>query len=223
MSALTIVAGGVERDEDFLRRHLHSPFWCADRGLLLTLPLGFCPVRLIGDLDSLTEAEVAWAVQRGCVVERYSPEKDESDLELAVRRAAELGFTELTLLGLVGGRFDHALVNVLGVLGLAGQLGLRARALSSREVIVQLEPGRYSLEAPVGTLCSLLPISESASGVTLRGFAYPLQNGRLVRASSRGLSNVVESHCAELVLGEGTLLAFLHGNTGLDEVRWRLQ
>jgi thiamine pyrophosphokinase len=138
----------------------------------------------------------------------HPPAKDASDLELALREAAAMGASEALLLGAFGGRADHLLFNLIGCLGLARELGLRARALGSQgeAFLVDL---REVVEGRRGWLCSLLSLEPESRGVRLAGFRYPLAGETLYRASTRGLSNVVAAERAEIALESGLLLAML--------------
>ena len=58
----------------------------------------------------------------------------------------------------------------------------------------------------VGDLVSLLPMGPGVEGVTTRGLAYPLADEPLPPGGARGLSNVLESADAEVVVRLGLLL-----------------
>src|SRR5689334_18888700 len=88
----------------------------ADSGLDHALALGFRADVVVGDLDSVTPDALAHARADGAEVELHPAEKDETDLELALRRAVALGMRRVTVIGGGGGRHDHLLANAL-VLG----------------------------------------------------------------------------------------------------------
>ena len=67
---------------------------------------------IIGDLDSLSPEEVAKFRARGVRLEQYKPEKDETDLELALKWAAERGGCWIRIIGSLGDRIDQTLANV---------------------------------------------------------------------------------------------------------------
>ena len=74
----------------------------ADGGARHCAALGILPAVLVGDLDSITPELLAEYEQAGVAIERHPPRKDETDLELAVRRAVADGATEILLLGALG-------------------------------------------------------------------------------------------------------------------------
>ena len=45
-------------------------------------------------------------------IKRFKPEKDFTDLELAIKTAVESEFTELEIIGGMGGRLDHTVANL---------------------------------------------------------------------------------------------------------------
>src|SRR5687767_6773710 len=104
----------------------------ADGGAHLAAELGLVPDRWIGDGDSVDPAALADLEARGVIVTRASPDKDESDGELALLEAVTGGAGEITVLGALGGRrLDHLLANV-GLLTHPALAGIPARLLDER-------------------------------------------------------------------------------------------
>src|SRR6185436_14197789 len=87
----------------------------ADGGLDHALEAGLTPTYLVGDLDSVSAAGLAWAAEHAEVV-RHPVDKAATDTELAVAFAAALGPSRLVLAAGAGDRVDHA-VAALGALG----------------------------------------------------------------------------------------------------------
>ena len=87
-----ILANGDIADERGLRAHLGTvdQVICADGGLLHAQRLGLAVNWLIGDMDSVNEAALA-SLGETTQVERYPAAKNETDLELALQKAATLG------------------------------------------------------------------------------------------------------------------------------------
>ena len=206
---IVIVAGGEESDQEFLRREMHGDFWCADRGYLLSRSVGLAPSLVIGDLDSLQHHHLHELEQAGAEILRYPPQKDESDLELALREAQNRGYSRVTFLGMTGGRLDHALFNLLAVLGLAHDIGVEAVALSSDSLVRLLGPGDHVFPAVPGSLCSLLPLTPTVEQVDLEGFRYLLRGEDLKSSSTRSLSNIVVADPIRIRFRQGRLLMLL--------------
>ncbi|HXE73041.1 MAG TPA: hypothetical protein VNO81_10305, partial [Candidatus Nitrosotenuis sp.] len=68
---------------------------------------------------------------------------------------------------------------------------------------------RATLEGRQGWRCSILSLEAESRGVTLEGFLYGLQGETLCRASTRGLSNLVQAERATVSLESGLLLVVL--------------
>ncbi|MFN8630166.1 MAG: hypothetical protein U0838_07550 [Chloroflexota bacterium] len=75
----------------------------ADGGFARSAALGLRPDVLVGDLDSLAPDGVAEAEASGARIVRRPTDKDESDAELALLEAVEMGATRITVLGAFGG------------------------------------------------------------------------------------------------------------------------
>ena len=46
------------------------------------------PSRVLGDFDSVSGQAMAWAQTLGAAMDRYNPDKDDTDFQLALKRAA---------------------------------------------------------------------------------------------------------------------------------------
>ncbi len=186
----------------------------ADGGLGAVGGLGLTPSVVVGDLDSVDERRLEAAAASGVPVIRTSPDKDESDTELAVLEAVRLGATRITVLGALGGpRLDHELANVW-LLALDALAGVPTALLDERvrvTLLVAPGPGRdgetvRELPGVVGATVSLLPFGGDVEGVTTRALRYPLRDEPLTVGPARGLSNVRTGTDAAVSVRRGQLL-----------------
>ena len=189
----------------------------ADGGALRAERLGRSADVVVGDGDSLGEAALARLLAAGVEVRRASPDKDESDAELALLLAVERGATRVTMLGAFGGRrLDHALANIalLAHPALAGRpvtlLDGLARVALIRAPDADGEAVRRELPGRVGDLVSLLPQGAGVEGVTTHGLRYPLLDEPLPPGPARGLSNVRLTPDAAVSVRRGDLLVVEH-------------
>lgn len=176
----------------------------ADRGLEAFDAAGITPELLIGDMDSV-DASVLRKYDGATGQTRLSCMKDDTDGEAALHLAAEHGADEVTFLGALGGRMDHALANLM-LLNRAHRMGLRAQILDEHVRIVRVD-GECTLSGAEGDTVSLLPLG-GASGVSLKGFVYPLEDATLTSDMTLGVSNVVNAQRAMVFVRDGDLLLF---------------
>ena len=201
-----IVLGGDAPGEGLLRQRARESdlVIAADSGLAAFDAAGLRPDLLVGDMDSVDPAVLSRYAGR-VPEHRLSPIKDDTDgvdaLDVAVARGAK----EITLLGALGGRLDHALANVM-LLVRAQRKGAHAEIVTQKERIVRV-CGEERLTGAKGDTVSLLPLGE-ARGVTLSGFFYPLDEATLTSDYPLGVSNVVTEKEASVRVGEGDLILF---------------
>ncbi|MBQ6507323.1 MAG: thiamine diphosphokinase [Clostridia bacterium] len=196
-----VIFGGAEMADDALIRRSLRPddfILCCDSGLRHAERLGLQPSLVVGDFDSHAKPDSGDVI----VLPR---EKDDTDTVFAAREAVRRGFDDFLLIGVTGRRFDHTFGNISLLLWLH-QLGKRARILDdySEMEIVSRDPveidGRYPY-------FSLLNISGTARGITIRGAKYPLENAEIRSDYQYGISNeVLPGQTATVSVREGSLL-----------------
>lgn len=185
----------------------------ADGGARHANRLGIGIDAWVGDGDSIGAAELAELESTGVPIERSSPDKDESDTELAVRAALHRGAEGVVIVGGLGGeRIDHALANV-GLLAMDELRGRSAVMLdaSSRISLVRApavdgSPVLRMLPGRIGDMVSLLPLGDGVAGVTTDGLRFPLADEPLPAGPARGLSNVRTAMDASVSVRRGLLL-----------------
>jgi len=201
-----IAAGGVEEAPDRTALHLGRVdlVLAADGGFRLLPALGLSCDVLVGDFDTLTEVEVEKARSAGVRVRQFPSNKAQSDLEIAIEEAHRAGATRVTLVGALGGAWDHCVANLLSPLSLCADHGMWARLLTAQSQIY-LARGRVRIQAP-GQRVSLAALSEVVEELTLRGMEYPLEKARLSRSQTLGLANRALDPSAFLDFTSGELL-----------------
>ena len=179
-----------------------------DGGLNHVEKLGLSPSAvdlIVGDFDSHSRPNEqdfpsAQIVQLPC-------EKDDTDVFFAVKEALHRGFTDFILLGVIGQRFDHSLVNISVLLYLQknGAAGVIYDDYSKMQLVVAgtkptLIPDTYSY-------FSLMTLEKEAVGVTIKNAKYPLENATIENSYQLGVSNqVIPEQQAEVSLKTGSLL-----------------
>ena len=171
-----------------------------DRGYDYACRCGLKPDLVLGDFDSC-RSPVAEDLQ----VETLPAEKDDTDTMHALRRALELGCTDIALVCALGGRLDHLLANLQTAVFAARQ-GAGVRILSADTEILTLRERTLCLPRREGWSLSVFAAGETCRGVCLRGVKYPLTDAELRWDYPLGVSNEWAADEAAFSVREGTLL-----------------
>ena len=146
----------------------------------------------IGDFDSLGY------VPEGAIV--HPAEKDETDLELALRTVSEMERDEeIIIVGATGGRLDMTVQNVYLL-----KRYPQARLVTKREEVRYLAAGTYAVEAGSYHYLSFIPLVPST--LSLSGVKYPLDAHPVPVGGSLTVSNEWRVAQAEVELHQGELL-----------------
>lgn len=174
----------------------------ADSGLDTALSWGVDVDLVVGDLDSVSPEGLA---ATEAAVERHSPDKDSTDLDLALTAALRLDPERIIVIGGQGGRFDHLLGTVMLLTSERwSDVDLEWVARGGRVRIVRTGA---TLHGSVGTLLSLLAVHAPATGVSTSGLRWNLSDATIHPGSTWGISNVFVAPVATVRLSSGLLLA----------------
>ncbi|HEX6711536.1 MAG TPA: thiamine diphosphokinase [Rubrobacter sp.] len=184
----------------------------ADGGARYALDAGIVPDLVVGDMDSLGEDLAREVERRGASLERHLVRKDKMDGHLAVLAARERGAAEADLLCAAGGRFG-ALFAVPHILLAAERIGLRSTVVADWGRMFVIEGGTRTVEGVPQDSVSIFPLSGPATGVTLEGFVYPLQDARLEPGDTLGFHNELIGREARISVRDGALL-MVHDTDG---------
>lgn len=227
---IVIVLSGQIASEDGFRALVRQQdlLICADGGARHLHRMDLLPDRLVGDLDSIDPADLAWIERHQVPIVRFPSVKDETDAELAVmtsldhlcalkglsREELSPAAVELVFLAVLGGRPDHVLANQLMAVKLAerGFSVLLSDGVS--QMIPLAGPAQLSLALPSlpvqSWAVSAIPVSPVITGLTYTGLKYPLDRATLERGSCRGVSNrPVAGQSIEVDLESGALLVII--------------
>ncbi len=209
MNSLIIAGGHI--DLPFAEKVLKSQAWdlviCADAGLHFCLETGVTPDLVLGDFDSAKSPDLeAFCARWPERIETFPAEKDETDTELALDAAIRAGADEVTILGATGTRLDHVLGNVQ-LLARALDAGVACFLLDPHNRVRMVTDGlTLQRREQFGHYVSLLPFTSSVEGLTLRGFAYEVEDFTLRSGTSRGISNEIRGEEGVISFTDGILL-----------------
>jgi len=181
---------------------------CVDGGARHCLASGFTPNLLVGDLDSIDSDSCSTITAMGAECIRFAPEKDASDLELVLNILSNRFFEQVILLGASGGRTDHQLFN--WQLAAAQSWPFQLRIVDDYVDAHLVDSTKaFDETASSGQVFSVVPLAGPATGVTVCGAQYPLDNATLVVGSTIGLSNKVTEPRLQVSVEKGIVLVML--------------
>jgi len=212
MPRIVIFANGILTDLDAARALLQPGDYliAADGGANHLMKMSILPEIVVGDLDSIEEDTLFDLTNAEVNIEQYSEDKDETDIELALRYAVELQPTSILIVGALGGRLDQTIAN-LSLLtdpmlpkidirlddGVEEAFYCRASAANG---------GQAEVRGRSGDTVSLIPWNSPVEGVTTDGLQWPLYGETLFPDKSRGISNIMLGEAASIKFGKGLLL-----------------
>lgn len=207
-TAILVTGGRIEPEfaHDFLEQTFCDYLIGVDRGIEFLRQDGRMPTHIVGDFDSAGE-ETLHCFQKNKEIEirTFLPEKDDTDTQIALNLAAELGCKTVYILGGTGTRIDHMLGN-LYILSAALDKGITCYLIDAHNRIQLCRHGlKLKKTEQFGRYVSLLPHSECVTGLTLKGFYYPLSNAVLDNNTALGVSNEIVDEEAEISLKTGEL------------------
>ncbi|RDI47502.1 thiamine diphosphokinase [Falsibacillus pallidus] len=189
---------------------IKSEVWVGvDHGVYRLLEAGITPAAAFGDFDSVSDEE--WQLINSSKLNEmhtFKPEKDESDMELALGWAIEQKPSRLSIYGATGGRLDHFMANAMILasdpfLQYPGTIEI----VDCQNIITVHPSGTYSIEKLQDKkYISYVPLSAEVKDLTLKGFKYPLENKKVCMGSSLCISNELEENTGTFSFSEGILM-----------------
>ena len=171
-----------------------------DRGSLFLIEQGICPDLAVGDFDSVSEEELALICSQSKEVLQAQPEKDDTDLELAVKAVfARYPQAQVTIFGAFGGRLDHTLANIFlpsnpEITPYMQQI----RLCNAQNELRYCPQGRHEIKPVAGmNYLAFMPVDDGR--LTIEGAKYPLNESnyffKKVYASNEFIDEPVFLEC----------------------------
>jgi len=169
-----------------------------DAGAAYALRKHLKMVCALGDFDSI-DPEILKQLKLQSTVIQYPTQKDQSDSQLAVSKALELGYEELVIYGALGGRYDHHHVNMV-----LAYLHDEITLVDQDHWIKSYGPGVYGIRKGKHAKLSLFTYENCV--VSLTQVEYPLDHEILTVHSLFTLSNTFTDEEAILTVHAGRVL-----------------
>lgn len=168
----------------------------------------------IGDFDSVSGADRNQPVEEFRIV--LPVRKDETDAEMAMQTAAELGYREILLWGGLGKRLDHTIANLRCMIWRFPQVTI---ADEKQQAFVLL-PGEYIFEKketadPASSFHGRFSVQPEThisffacmdSCISLEGFDYPLTEAEIGIKDMYTVSNALKADQGRVTVHQGRIL-----------------
>jgi thiamine pyrophosphokinase len=178
-----------------------------DGGLYYCDLMQICPELIVGDLDSISQE----LLKKYSHVPIYSLpiDKDETDLECAVRLVAKPDVAKITIFGALEKRTDHA----LGNLHILRRYPHKVFIESETELIFAIK-GKSDIPCTIGQTISFIPLGGPVTGVTSKGLKWELNNASFDK-DFMSISNICLNPSIQVSIASGDLLCILQTSSSL--------
>ncbi len=206
----TLIISGGNVDTEFLNKTINNFSYdniiAVDKGLESLYLLKILPNHIVGDFDSVNKDIINFYLDKNIQIHKYNPEKDYTDTDIAIKLAINLNSTNITVLGATGTRIDHTLANI-HILCDCLENQINCELIDPNNKIYLIDSNKkIENRHSYGKYISLIPLTSTVNGVTLKGFKYPLQDYTLKIGESLGISNELSNDVATIELKEGILI-----------------
>lgn len=204
MKKILIITSYIEGSIDEIDNLLRSISWdyliCADGGYKIAEQLDLKIDLVVGDFDS----------SNGIVPEHLKTivapvEKDDTDLQLALKKAVEKKPEAIYILGGIGGRVDHTIGNIQNIVNFSKLVNEITLIDPFQSITVQY-PGTRKYKGNKNTKFSAFAFTEQVTGVTYKGAYYPLTDYTLDYHVPLGVSNEFVDDEIEVTTKSGILI-----------------
>ena len=183
-----------------------------DGGLSYCGILAVEPDMIIGDFDSISEQEkMAIESLKEQIPERIvelKPEKDDTDMLMAIKHGLEKGYKDFRIYAGTGGRFDHTLANIQSLLYLKNH-GATGYLVDGTGMILVIQNEAIHLNKNLEGYLSLFSLGKEAKGVTIQGMKYSLNDYTMTNDFPIGISNEFIGEEAVISVEDGELVCMI--------------
>ena len=184
MSNILISINGdctVERNQ---LKNEYEHIFGVDGGTEYLYKLLLQPTQIIGDFDSINENTKKRAIRDGADINSFDPDKDRTDLEIALDVASKNKGKDITIIGGEGNDIDHLFGNLLTI----------SSFHSTEEImwVTKLETIIFStkqfFKIKKNSTFSILPLSR-IENLSIKGAKWDIDNENIPYGSTRTLRN----------------------------------
>lgn len=197
-----VIIGGGDCTAEILKAHitLNDYVICADGGYDTAIKSEIIPDLLIGDFDSIN------AIPENVSRIKLPVEKDVTDSVAAFNEGIKQGYNDFLLFGGTGGRFEHTYANI-SLMANASRKGIDFTIIDEKHIFRSITNSSVKIKNKENQQISVFAYGSKASGVTLKGLYYPLNDFSLDPFDGAlGTSNHIIDEYGEITVKNGTLV-----------------
>ncbi|UBH23239.1 thiamine diphosphokinase [Macrococcus armenti] len=200
---LHIICTKLDVDDSIFEQYRDDDWIGVDYGALMLIEHNIRPIAVFGDFDSIDENERA-RIENEIEIDYLPAEKNETDLEVALQYAKDLGYQKVFIHGATGGRLDHFLGNLQTLLHPEVLLSQSEFIMVNDQNTIQvLAAGTHIIEKEYDKkYISFIPVNDGVI-LTLVGFKYDVERFEVNLGITRTVSNEFQSTRAEVTVEQG--------------------
>lgn len=203
-SQIAIICSAPIFNLSFIKNRIanYSVLIAVDGGVNHCHAMNLEPDLILGDLDSADPSSLAQFPQ--VPIKKYPRDKDQTDLELALRLAFHPNVEEIAIFGALGGRTDQTVGNLVLLSRYHGKIFIESE--SERLFVIK---DQAEIATQPGQVISLIPLNGPVFGITTSGLKWTLKNGKLDR-DFIGISNEALGSKVSISVQQGDLLCIIN-------------
>lgn len=180
----------------------------ADSGIKTADDLSIALSLVIGDFDSAEKSLLNSDAYKDIEKLRHPPEKDDTDLMLAIKYALENSYKNIIIIGGMDGRTDHTIANLFLLKYIKSMGGTGYITNGYNRVRYISNSNSTECIARDYKYISILPMRPEVHGLTLRNFKYPLSNATITMLEPYTVSNEIlpDKQYGEVEILDGDIL-----------------
>ncbi|MGN1206221.1 MAG: thiamine diphosphokinase [Eubacterium sp.] len=186
----------------------------ADGGYDYLIRLGLRADVVLGDFDSVTSPDL-WD-DAICEKFTYPPEKDDTDMMLAIKLGLSRGYRNFAIYGGLGGRLDHTIANIQSLTYLANE-SASGILYSDTYALTVIKDTSFLIPKDATGMVSVFSLSDTSENVTIKGLQYEVDGVTLTNAFPLGVSNETTGKKGIISVAFGTLLILWHPASETNE------
>ncbi|QTQ09111.1 thiamine diphosphokinase [Macrococcoides canis] len=200
---LHILCTQLEVDDSIFEVYRDDDWIGVDFGTLMLVDHNIRPIAAFGDFDSIDAAQKL-RIESVIDIDYLPAEKNETDLEVAIQYAKDLGYDKVFIHGATGGRLDHFLGNLQTLLHPEILLSTSEfYIVNAQNTIHVLTAGTHILEHETDKrYVSFIPVNDGVI-LSLEGFKYNTERLEINLGITRTVSNEFVDHRAQVTVEQG--------------------